>query len=109
MIKKVVDIDDSIDDSAEDCIIVDDRIDRAELRDQITLLSIENPLSLDEFLNLEDKIIINKDSDIFVAIVEYYSVDKPGEEEELSDEKEEEEVEQIEDTEVLRMIERLRL
>ena len=41
--------------------------------------------------------------------MEYYSVDKPGEEEELSDEKEEEEVEQIEDTEVLRMIERLRL
>ena len=88
--------------------MVDDRIDRAELWDQITQLSIENPLSLDEFLNPEDEIIIDKDSDIFAAIVEHYSIDKPGEEEESSDKKEEE-VEQIEDTEVLRIIERLRL
>jgi hypothetical protein len=41
-------------DSAEDCIIVDNSTDRAELRHQIAQLLIESPLPLDEFLNPED-------------------------------------------------------
>jgi hypothetical protein len=61
--------------STEDCIVVDDSMDRAELRDQITQLLIKSPLSLDEFLNPEDELIIDKDSDIFAAIVECYSID----------------------------------
>jgi hypothetical protein len=44
---------------------------------------------------------------IFAAIVECYSVDQPGKEEESRDE--EEEIEQIEDVEALRMVERLKL
>jgi hypothetical protein len=82
---------------------VDGRTDRAELRDQIAQLPIESPLPLDEFLNPEDETIVD---DIFAAVVECYSVDQPGKEEESSDE---EEVEQIEDAEELRMVERLKL
>jgi hypothetical protein len=63
----------------EDCIVVDGRTDRAELRDQIAQLPIESPLPLDEFLNPEDETIVD---DIFAAIVECYSVDQPGKEEE---------------------------
>jgi hypothetical protein len=95
-----------IEDSGEDCIVVDDGIDRAELQYQIMQLPIENPLPLDEFLNPEDEIIADEDSDIFAAVVANYSVDKPGKEEESSDE---EEVEQIEDAKALRMVERLKL
>jgi hypothetical protein len=94
-------------DSAEDCIIVDDRTDRAELRDQIAQLLIESPLPLNEFLNPENETIVDKDSDSFAAIVECYSVDQPGKEEESSDK--EEEVEQIKDAEALRIVERLKL
>ena len=94
-------------DSAEDCIVVDDRTDRAELRDQIAQLPIESLFSLDEFLNPKDETIVNKDGDIFAIIVECYSVDRPGEEEESSDK--EEEVEQIEDAKVLRIVKRLKL
>ena len=51
-------------------IIIDNRsAGRIELRDQITQLPIENPLSLDEFLNPEDKTIVNKDEDIFTSVV----------------------------------------
>jgi hypothetical protein len=99
-------IEDSTEDSAEDCIVVDDGIDRAELQYRIMQLPIENPLPLDEFLNPEDEIIVDEDGDIFAAVVANYSVDKPGKEEESSDE---EEVEQIEDAEALRMVERLKL
>jgi hypothetical protein len=68
---------------------------------------IKNPLSLDEFLNPEDEVIVDKDDDIFTTVVEHYSIDKPGEEEdELSDE---EEVEQIDETTALRVIETIRL
>jgi hypothetical protein len=92
--------------SIEDYIVVDNSIDRVELRDQIIQLPIKSPLSLDEFLNPEDKLIINKNSDIFIAIVECYSIDQPGKEE--SSDKEEE-VEQIKDTKALRIVERLKL
>jgi hypothetical protein len=83
---------------------VDDRTDRAELQDQIAQLPIESPFPRDEFLNLEDKAIVDKDGDIFT---EYYSVDQPGKEEESSDEAEE--VKQIKDAKALRMVERLKL
>jgi hypothetical protein len=94
-------------DSAEDCIIVNNKTNRAELQDQIAQLPIESPLSLDKFLNPEDETIVNKDGDIFAAVMECYSVDQPGKEEESSDK--EEEIEQIEDAEALRMVERLKL
>jgi hypothetical protein len=97
-----------IEDSIEDYIVVDDRTNRAEVQDQIIQLPIESPLSLDKFLNLEDETIVHNNSDIFTAIVECYSVNQPGKEEEWSDE-EEEEVEQIKDTEALRIVERLKL
>jgi hypothetical protein len=105
LIKKVEGTADA-EDSAEDCIVVDDRTDRAELQDQIAQLPIESLLSLDEFLNPEDETIVDENGDIFAAVVECYSVDQPGEEEESSDE---EEIEQIEDAEALRMVERLKL
>jgi hypothetical protein len=85
---------------------VDNRTDRAELQDQITQLPIENLLSLDEFLNPKDEVIVDEDNDIFTTIVEHYSINKPGEEGELSDE---EEVEQIDKTIALRAIETIRL
>jgi hypothetical protein len=69
-----------------DTIIVDNRsADKIELQDQITQLPIENPLSLNEFLNPEDKTIVNKDEDIFTSVVNYYVVISLGEEEESSD------------------------
>jgi hypothetical protein len=88
-------------DSTEDCIIVDDGTDRAELRDQIAQLPIENPLSLDEFLNAKDETIVDDNDDIFTTAIEHYSVNKPGEEEEISDK---EEVEQVNKATALRAI-----
>ena len=70
-----------------DTIIVDNgSADRIELRDQIAQLPIENPLSLDEFLNPEDETIVDEDEDIFTSVVDHYAVISPGEEEESSDE-----------------------
>jgi hypothetical protein len=42
---------------------------------------IKNPLSLNEFLNPEDKIIVDKDKDIFISVVSYYAAPILGEEE----------------------------
>jgi hypothetical protein len=83
---------------------VNNKTDRAELQDQITQLPIESPFSLDEFLNLKDKTIVDKNSDIFT---ECYSVNQPGKEEESSDK--EEKVKQIKDAKELRMVKRLKL
>jgi hypothetical protein len=94
-------------DSAEDCIIVNNKTNRAELQDQIAQLPIESPLSLDKFLNPEDETIVNKDGDIFAAVMECYSVDQPGKEEESSDK--EEKVKQIKDAKALRIVKRLKL
>jgi hypothetical protein len=69
LIKKLDSTEESAKQSTEDCIVVDDRTDRAELRDQITQLLIKNPLSLDEFLNPEDEVIVDKDDDIFTTVV----------------------------------------
>ena len=66
-----------------DTIVVDDRsTDRFELRDQITRLPIENPLSLEKFLNPEEETIVDKDEDIFTAVVNNYTVATVVEEEE---------------------------
>jgi len=57
-----------------DTIIMDDRsANRIELQNQILQLPIKNPLSLNEFLNLEDETILNKEGDIFNAIIAAYS------------------------------------
>jgi hypothetical protein len=80
----------------EDCIVVDGKTNQTELRDQITQLLIESPLPLDQFLNLEDKTIVD---DIFAAIIKCYSVNQPGKEKESSDK---EEVKQIKDAKELR-------
>jgi hypothetical protein len=96
--------------SAED-IVVDHLIaKRIELRDQIAQLLIENPLSLDEFLTLEDETVVDDDSDIFTSVVEHYSTDKPGQEEQSSDEEEEvEEVEEVDTAKALKAIETVKL
>jgi hypothetical protein len=92
-----------------DTIIVDDgSADQIELRDQIAQLLIENPLSLDEFLNPEDEIIVDEDEDIFTSVVNHYAIARPGEEEESSDE-EEEEVKEIDTAEALRAVETVKL
>jgi hypothetical protein len=84
----------------------DQSTERAELQAQITQLPIKNPLSLNEFLTLNNKVIIDKDEDIFVSVVDYYSIDKLGEESESSDK---EEIEEIDTAEALRYIETLKL
>ena len=90
-----------------DAIIVDDRsADRIELRDQITQLPIENPPSLDEFLNPEDEVIINKDEDIFTSVVNRYTVARLVEGEELSDE---EEINEVDTAEALRTVETVKI
>jgi hypothetical protein len=81
-------------------------VDRIELRDQITQLPIENPLSLDEFLNPEDKTIIDNDEDIFTSVVNHYTITTPGEEEESSDE---EEVKEVDTAEALRAVETVKM
>jgi hypothetical protein len=90
-------------------VLVDDRTDQAELRDQIAQLPIESPFPLNEFLNPKDQTIANKDSDIFAVIIKCYSVNQPGEEEESSYKEEEQEVKQIKDAKALRIVERLKL
>jgi hypothetical protein len=89
-----------------DTIIVDDgSADRIELQDQITQLLIENPLSLDEFLNPEDETIADEDEDIFTSVVDHYAIARPGEEEESSDE----EVEEVDIAEALRAVETVKM
>ena len=92
-------------DSTEDTIVVDDGTDRVDLQDQIAQLLIENPLSLDEFLNPEDETILDMESDIFEAIVAAYSSNQTDE----GESSDEEEVKQVEDNTVLREIEVVKL
>jgi hypothetical protein len=88
-------------------IVVDDgSADRIELQDQIAQLPIKDPLSLDEFLNPEDETIVDEDEDIFASVVNNYSVDRSGEEEESSDE---EEVEEVDTAEALRAVETVKM
>jgi hypothetical protein len=83
----------------------DEAAERAELQEQIVQLLIENPLSLNEFLNPADETVIDKDDDIFISVVDYYSINKLGEESESSDE----EVEEVDTAEGLRCIETVKL
>jgi hypothetical protein len=73
-----------------DAIIIDNNrsANQIELQDQIAQLPIENPLSLDKFLNLKDKKIVNKDEDIFTSVINHYIVVSLGKKEESSDKKE---------------------
>ena len=77
-----------------------------ELQAQLNSLPIEDPLSLDEFLNPESEIIINNNANIFELVGEHYSVEKEGEESEKSSNGEEEPI--IPAIEALRCLESLR-
>ena len=89
-----------------DIIVVNNgSADRIELRDQIAQLPIENPLSLDEFLNPEDETIVDEDEDIFISVVDHYAITRPGEEEESSDE----EVKEVDTAEALRAVETVKM
>jgi hypothetical protein len=89
-----------------DTIIIDDRsADRIKLQDQITQLPIENLLSLDEFLNPEDTVIIDKDKDIFTSVVNRYAIARPGEEEESSNK----EVKKVDTAKALKAVETVKM
>jgi hypothetical protein len=68
--------------------------------------NLKNPLSLDEFLNPEDKVIVNEDEDIFTSVVDHYTVVSPGEKEESSDE---EEVKEVNTAKALRAVETVKM
>src|ERR1700733_5125237 len=70
------------------------------------VVPIENLLSLDEFLNLEDETIVDEDEDIFISVVNHYAVARPGEQEESSDE---EEVKEVDTAEALRAVETVKM
>ena len=73
----------------KDTIIVDNKsTNRFELRDQITRLLIKNPLSLDKFLNPEKRTIVNKDKDIFITVINNYTIATIVKEKESSNKKE---------------------
>lgn len=103
LIKK---LEDFIKDSIKDTIVIDDRTDHVHLQNQIIKLPIEYLFLFDEFLNLEDKTILNKKGDIFKAIVTAYSSNQADEEGESSDE---EEVKKVKDDVVMRAIETVKL
>jgi hypothetical protein len=52
--------------------------------------------------------IVNKDEDIFISVINHYTITRPGEEEESSD-KEEEEVKEIDTAEALRAVETIKI
>ena len=83
----------------------DEAAERAELQEQIVQLPIENPLSLNEFLNPAGETVIDKDDDIFISVVDHYSINKLGEESESSDE----EVEEVDTAKALRCIKTVKL
>jgi tRNA A22 N-methylase len=56
-----------------------------ELQAQIDSLPIEDPLSLNEFLNPESETIVDENTDIFETVVTHYNIEKEGEESEESD------------------------
>jgi hypothetical protein len=90
-----------------DTIIMDDKsTDQIELQDQIAQLPIENPLSLNEFLNPENKTIVNKNEDIFTSVVNHYTIVSPGKEEESSDK---EEVKKVDTAKALKAVETVKM
>jgi hypothetical protein len=48
-------------------------------------LSLLKAPPLDEFLNQDGETIVDEDSNIFASVVDYYSIDKGGEESDKSD------------------------
>ena len=83
----------------------DEAAERTELQEQITQLPIKDALSLNEFLNPSNETILDKDDDIFVSVLDYYSIDTVGEELESSDE----EVEEVDTAKALRCIKTVKL
>jgi hypothetical protein len=83
-------------------IIDNSSTDKIKLQDQITQLLIKNLLSLNEFLNPEDKTIVNKDKDTFISVINYYTITRPGKEEESSNE---EKVKEVDTAKALRVVE----
>ena len=63
---------------------------KAQLTEQITLLSIKNLLSLYEFINPEDKVIVDEDGNVFEVVVQCYSIDQEEEDSNSSEEEVEE-------------------
>jgi hypothetical protein len=93
-------------DIAGEPIAEDDKAAKqTELQAQITQLPIENPLPLNKFLNLANETVVDKDKDIFISVVDHYSVNKPGEESESS----EEEVEEVDIAKALRCVKLVKL
>jgi hypothetical protein len=80
--------------------------EQAELQAQIAQLPIENSLPLNEFLNLNNETVLDKDKDIFTSVVEHYSVDQTGEQSESSDG---EEVKEVDTVEALRYVKQLKI
>jgi hypothetical protein len=90
-----------------DTIIMDNKsADRIKLQDQIIQLPIEDPLSLDEFLNPEDETIVNKDKDIFTSVIDHYVIVSLGEEKKSSDK---EEVKKVDITEALKAVKTVKM
>ena len=78
----------------------------AQLTQQTTLLLINNPLPLHEFINPEDENTVDENSDIFEAVVQCYNVDK---EDEKDTDSSEDEVKDIKTTVALQCLEQLKL
>ena len=53
-------------------------------------------------MNPEDETIVNKDEDIFISVINYYTITRPGKEEESSNE---EEVKEVDIAKALRAVE----
>jgi hypothetical protein len=53
-------------------------------------------------LNPEDETIVNKDEDIFISVINHYTITRPGKEEESSNE---EEVKEVDTAKALRAVE----
>ena len=82
--------------------------DRDALQAQITELpGIEDPLSLNEFIELADEVIDDEDGDIFASVVDRYSTEKEGIVEEPD--KDDIEIELVPTTEALKAIEIVKL
>ena len=87
----------------------DDQVtEQAQLQAQIALLPIKTPLPLNEFVNPEDEMLIDEDGDIFMSVVECYSMNNVGEGEEDSDSSEDK-VEDINTTTALQCLEQVKL
>ena len=77
-----------------------------KLQHQIIQIPIKNPLSLDEFLTLEDEMKIEEEEGIFETIVDQYTITRLVEEDESS---EEENIKEVDIAEALRAIETVKM